>query len=217
MWTRTIVVGAVVLISLSCGDSGQQQSDQQVERSDAMQTYREREAAARDRRTRAAEQQAAERLRQDPAEALAAAQRVADENALRRREARGLAEPTPPVPNRDDPTRWENPEPGIAAACSPTEVGVRACIGVVGEPRAVLIESNLHLLAGDVVGVAVDGKFFTARAERDMGNIVWTGTEADRMIAALRRDDEAIIAHADGVQFRVSLRGSSAAIGTALR
>ena len=57
-----------------------------------MQTYRAREAAARERRARAAEERTAERLRQDPAEALAAAQRVADENARRRREARGLAE-----------------------------------------------------------------------------------------------------------------------------
>lgn len=81
------------------------------------------------------------------------------------------------------------------------------------------IESNLHLLAGDEVSVAVIGAsgFFTERAEHDMGNVVWTGAEADRMIPALRAGSEALITHADGVEFRVSSRGSSVAIARALR
>ena len=150
-------------------------------------------------------------------------QAAIERTATKRSEA--VRESTPAVPaavsNQDPRTWWQNPEPGLAAACSPTEAGVRACIGVIEADgqRAVLIESNLHLLAGDVVGVAVVGAdgFFTERAEQDMGNVVWTGAEADRLIAALRAGSEAIITHADGVQFRVSLRGSSAAIGRALR
>ena len=119
----------------------------------------------------------------------------------------------------DDRTRWQNPEPGLAAACRPTEVGVRACIGVTGSPRMVLIESNLHLLAGDTVIVAVLGAntAFTARAQQDMGNVVWTGAEANRMIAALRAGSWAMITHADGVRFEIDLTGSSAAISRALR
>ncbi len=82
----------------------------------------------------------------------------------------------------------------------------------------VLIESNLHLLAGDIVRMTIDAiGFFTARAERDMGNVAWVGVEAEQMIAALRAGNEAVITHADGVEFRVSLGGSSAAIDRALR
>ena len=170
----------------------------------------------------------APRAEPDP-DAWAEAQRIADENARRRSEARGLAAPPPTVPNRDDPTRWENPEPGIAAACSPIEIGVRVCIGVSAEPKAVLVESSLPLPAGDVVTVAVGDRTFTARVTQDMGNLVWTGAEADRMIVALSAGTgaasgsvigpggQAIVTDADGMEFRVSLRDASTAISRALR
>ena len=125
--------------------------------------------------------------------------------------------PLATVSNQDDRTRWQNPEPGLAAACSPTTLNVRACIGVNRSPRAVLIESNLYLLAGDPVSVDIGGRRFTTRAQQDMGNAIWIGAEAERMIAALRAGSEALITHTDGVQFRVSLRGSAAAIRRALR
>ena len=150
---------------------------------------------------------------------------AAIERTATRRSEEAVRESTPAAPaavsNQDPRTRWQNPEPGLAAACSPTEAGVRACIGVTEADgqRAVLIESNLHLLAGDVVEVAVIGGdgHFTARAQQDMGNVIWTGADADRLITALRVGSRALIRHADGIIFRVDLDGSSAAIARALR
>lgn len=220
MHVRSVVVGVVVLLSLSCGDTASDTVDLEA------MTPVEREAYER---RRAATRAASERVRSGSTSALAEAQRVADENARRRREARGIAAPPPAVRHRDDPTRWENPEPGIAAACSPVELGVRVCLGVSAEPKAVLMESSLPLLAGDTFTVMVGDGAFTARVTQGLGNVVWTGAEADRLIAALSAGSgaaaggvigpggQAIVTDADGMEFRVSLRGASTAINRALR
>ena len=160
-------------------------------------------------------------------QALAEAQRVADENARRRREARGL--PEAPVRHADDPTRWENPEPWLAAACSPEEIGVRVCLGVDGTTRSVLLESSLPQPVGDRFTVKVPTGEFPGRISAGLGNIVWTGAIAGWLIDGLVRGSDAaagdeigpggqaIVTDADGMEFRVSLRGASTAIDRALR
>ena len=166
--------------------------------------------------------------RRAPEQALAEAQRVVDENARNRREARGLPEAVV-VRHRNDPTRWENPEPWLAAACSPEEIGVRICIGVDGTTRSVLLESSLPQPAGDRFTVVIGNRTFTARVEPGLGNLVWTRSEANAIISAMRSGSsaamgdvigpggQAIVTDADGMEFRVSLRGAITAIDQALR
>ena len=163
-----------------------------------------------------------------PELALAEAQRVADEMARNRREARGLSEPVV-VRHRDDPTRWENPEPWLAAACSPEEIGVRVCLGVDGTTRSVLLESSLPQPVGDRFTVKVPTGEFPGYVSAGLGNVVWTGAIAGWLIDGLVRGSDAaagdeigpggqaIVTDADGMEFRVSLRGASAAIDRALR
>ena len=158
---------------------------------------------------------------------LAEAQRVADENARRRREVRGLAAPLPADRHTDDPTRWEIPEPWLAAACSPWEIGVRVCLGVTAEH--VLLESSLPQIIGDEWTVRIGGNEWTGNVSTQ-GNVVWTGSDHTGMTVlmmvagaeghvdddVLRWSDQAIVTDADGMEFRVSLRGAGEAIRQAV-
>ena len=162
-----------------------------------------------------------------PELAEAATQRVADENARRRREARGRAAPLPADRHTDDPTRWEIPEPWLAAACSPWEIGVRVCFGVTAEH--VLLESSLPQIIGDEWTVRIGGNEWTGRVSTQ-GNVVWTGSDHTGMTVlmmvagaeghvdddVLRWSDQAIVTDADGMEFRVSLRGAGEAIRQAV-
>lgn len=165
-----------------------------------------------------------------PELAIAEAQRVADENARRRREARGLPEPVV-VRHRDDPTVWENIMSDLVGACSPEEIGVRVClaVGINANQTAVLLESSLPQHMGDLFTVTIGDSEFTGRVSLSPGGVVWTGSEADRMISAMRSGSgaamgalispggQAIVTDADGMEFRVSLRGASTAIDRVLQ
>lgn len=143
-------------------------------------------------------------------------QRIANKLDRRRREARGLTEPAPLVPNIDELTQWENPAPGVAAACSLVQGG-RACIGVNAEPKVVLVEIIPAVPVGDTVLVIVGGELFTTRVEQETGRAVWMGTEADEMAVLLSAERRALVSSVHGRTFSISLRGSSTAINRALR